>query len=153
MTYQTTLNEYLQPIVGKKLETINLACEMMMFSFEDYSLHTLCLTRIIQENDILVTTFDYQNWDRKVDKNNDELYFIKKYKKRIVDGTVTSVNITPLHDLQITMDNNILIELFISNGYHHFGDEKEQWIFFRQDDHHYPFITVCSKTVDIVMDW
>ena len=59
MFNQTTLNDYLQAIVGKKLETLNLACEMMMFSFEEYELHAECLTRIIKENDILVTTFDY----------------------------------------------------------------------------------------------
>ena len=101
MSYQSTLNEYLQVIVGKKLENLGLACEMMVFSFEDYAFHALGLTRIIKDNDILVTTLDYQNWDRKNDENNDESYFVKKYRDRIEGGIVISVtcniNLTHLH--------------------------------------------------------
>ena len=39
MTNQTTLNEYLQVLVGERLEKLNLVCEMMAFTFENYSLH------------------------------------------------------------------------------------------------------------------
>lgn len=91
MTNQTTLNEYLQVLVGERLEKLNLVCEMMAFTFENYSLHSTCLTRIIQENDILVTTADYQNWDEKVDAHNDEWFFVDKYKDKIIGGMVTSV--------------------------------------------------------------
>ena len=153
MSYQATLNKYLQVIVGKKLEKLNLACEMMMFSFEDYAFHALGLTRIIKDNDILVTTLDYQNWDRKNDDNNDESYFVKKYRDKIEGGVVISVSVTPLYDVEIIMDNGIKIELFVKNGYHHFDDENEQWVFFRVDDHSYPFISVCSKSVDIATTW
>ena len=73
MDYQVKLIEHLQAIVGKRLDAINLACEMMMFSFENYEFHTQCLTRIICENDILVTTLDYQSWDGEVEDNNDEM--------------------------------------------------------------------------------
>ena len=149
MFNQATLNDYLQAIVGKKLEKLNLACEMMMFSFEEYELHAECLTRIIKENDILVTTFDYQSWDEKTDTNNDEWYFIEKYKNIIVGGTVKSVKVSPLNDVEIVMDNGIRIELFISNGYCHFDNENEQWMFFKYKDNTYPFITVLNKTVDI----
>ena len=37
MDYQDKLNEHLQAIVGKQLDALNMACEMMMFSFEKYS--------------------------------------------------------------------------------------------------------------------
>ncbi len=150
MDYQSTLNEHLQSIVGKKLDALSLACEMMVFSFEDYALHSLCLTRIILKKDILVTTLDYQSWDGEVDTNNDERYFVEKYRDQIVGGSVKSVSVSSLYDVEIIMDNGVRIELYIKNGYHHFDDEKEQWVFF-SDDHTYPFITVYNKTVDIAV--
>lgn len=150
MSHQVSLNKYLNSILGKQLESLYLACEMMMFDFGDYALHSLCLTRIIQEKDILVTTLDYQNWDGEVDTNNDERYFVEKYKDKIVGGIVTSVIVTPLYDVEIIMNNGVRIELLIKNGYHHFEDEKEQWVFFKVGDHSYPYITVYNKTVDLV---
>ena len=68
-------------------------------------------------------------------------------------GMVTSVNVNALHDVVIILDNGIRIELFIKNGYYHFDDDNEQWVFFKHDDHSYPFITVYNKTVDIAVDW
>lgn len=153
MNYQVKLNEYLQAIVGKQLDALNLACEMMMFSFETYELHVQCLTRIISEGDVLVTTLDYQSWDGEVGENNDEWYFIEQNRARIVGGKVTSVTINSLHDVVINLDNGIRIELFVKNGYNHFDDEHEQWVFFKHQDHYHPFITVYSKTVDIAIEW
>lgn len=153
MNHQVSLNKYLNAILGKQLESLNLACEMMMFNFGEYALHSLCLTRIIQDKDILVTTLDYQSWDGEVDTNNDERYFVEKYKDKIVGGVVTSVNVTPLNDVEIVMDNGVRIELFIKNGNHHFEDEQEQWVFFKVGDYSYPYITVCNKTVDIAEKW
>ena len=153
MDYQANLKEHLQAIVGKQLDALNLACEMMMFSFEKYALHAQCLTRIIFENDILVTTLDYQNWDGEVEENNDEWYFVEQNRAKIVGGIVTSVNVNPLHDIVIMLDNGIRIELFVQNGYHHFDDKHQQWAFFKRHDHSYPFITVYSKTVDIAIEW
>ena len=153
MDYQATLMKHLQIIVGKRLNAINLACEMMMFSFEEYELHAQCLTRIICENDILTTTLDYQSWDGEVEDNNDEWYFVEQNRTKIVGGTVTTVNINSLHDVIIVLDNGMKIELFVKNGYHHFADEQEQWVFFKHDDHSYPFISVNSKTVDIAKEW
>lgn len=153
MDYQAILQKHLQSIVGKQLNALNLACEMMMFSFEDYALHSLCLTRIILEHDILVTTSDYQSWDGEMDTNNDEWYFVEKHKSQIVGGIITSVNVTPLHDVVIIMDNGVRIELYITNGHHHFDVKHEQWVFFKQHDHSYPFITVFNKTVNIAKKW
>ena len=153
MNYQDKLNEHLQAIVGKQLDALNMACEMMMFSFEKYALHAQCFTRIICKNDVLVTTLDYQSWDGEIEENNDEWYFIKKNRDKIVGGTVTSVNVNALHDITIVLDNSISIELFVKNGYQHFDDEQEQWVFFKHHDHSYPFITVYNKSVDIVVDW
>ena len=78
MDYQNKLNEHLQIIVGKQLDDLHLVCELMSFAFEEYAFHALGLTRIIHENDILVTTIDYLNWDRETDTNNDERYFVEQ---------------------------------------------------------------------------
>ena len=153
MDYQAKLNEHLQVIVGKQLVALNMTCEMMMFSFEKYELHTQCLTRIICDNDILVTTLDYQSWDGETEENNDEWYFVEQNRGKIVGGTVTSVKVNALHDVTIVLDNGISIELFVKNGYHHYDDKQEQWVFFKHHDHSYPFVTVCNKTVDIAVDW
>ena len=153
MDYQARLEEHLQRIIGKQLDALNMACEMMMFSFEKYELHSQCLTRIICKNDVLVTTLDYQSWDGEIEENNDEWYFVKQNKDKIVGGTVTSVKVNALHDVTIVLDNSISIELFVKNGYHHFDDEQEQWVFFKHNDHSYPFITVYNKSVDIAVDW
>ena len=153
MDYQAKLDKHLQTIVGKQLDALNMACEMMMFSFGEYALHAQCLTRLICENDILTTTLDYQNWDGEIEENNDEWYFLKQNKNKIVGGTVTSVKVNALHDVTIVLDNSISIELLVKNGYHHFVDEQEQWVFFKHHDHSYPFITVYNKSVDIAVDW
>ena len=153
MDYQARLEEHLQTIIGKQLDALNMACEMMMFSFEKYELHAQCLTRIISKKDVLVTTLDYQSWDGETEKNNDEWYFVEQNRGKIVGGTVTSVNVNALHDITIVLDNGISIELFVKNGYQHFDDEQEQWVFFKHHDHSYPFVTVCNKTVDIAVDW
>lgn len=153
MNYRETLQQHLNNIVQKKLIELKLACEMMMFTFEEYALHAQCLTRIIFNNDILVTTLDYQNWDGKVDTNNDERYFIEQYMDKIISGIVMSVKVSSIYDIEIILDNGITIELINKNGYHHFDEECEQWRFFKVDDYSYPHITVYNKTVDIVENW
>ena len=153
MDYQVALMEHLQTIVGKRLDAINLACEMMVFSFEKYELHAQCLARIVCQNNILVTTLDYQSWDGEVEGNNDEWYFVEQNRAKIVGGVVTSVTVNALHDAAIVLDNGTKIELFIKNGNYHFDDEQEQWVFFKRHDHTYPFITVYNKAVDFAVDW
>ena len=150
MKYQSILQNHLKIIIGEKLDSLNLACDMMLFSFGNYALHAQCLARIIYKNDILVTTTDYLNWDCQTDMNNDEWYFVNKYKSQIVGGVVQSVKVSALNDVKITLDNGIIIELFVENGYHHFAEESEQWVFFKHDDYSYPYIAVNSKTVDIL---
>ena len=153
MVYHNKLVEHLQIIVGKQLNAINLACEMMMFSFEAFALHAQCLTRIVCEDDILVTTLDYQSWDGEDESNNDEWYFVEQYRNKIVGGKVISVDVNSVHDVVIILDNGVKIELFVKNGYHHFDEEHAQWDFFKRNDRSYPFITVYSKSVDIAEKW
>ena len=121
------LQKYINNIIGLKLEEINLACEMIMLNFGNYKIHIQSFTRVIKNNDILLTTLDYQSWDKKEDKNNDEWYFLEKYKKEILNGIVIDVSLTKTNDLTIVFDNGITIETYISNGYSHYEEEQEQW--------------------------
>lgn len=121
------LQKYINNIIGLKLEEINLACEMIMLNFGNYKIHFQSFTRVIKNNDILLTTLDYQSWDKKEDKNNDEWYFLEKYKKEILNGIVIDVSLTKTNDLTIVFDNGITIETYISNGYSHYEEEQEQW--------------------------
>ncbi|MDE7084253.1 MAG: hypothetical protein K2O81_03325 [Clostridia bacterium] len=124
------LKNVLNEIVGLRLTDVHPVCEMMVFSFERYSLHSQCLTRIIKNNDILVTTLDYQSWDGEITENNDEWFNLDKFKPEIEGGTVLSVKLSPLNDLVITMNNGIVIEVYIQNSHTHFDDEHEQYRFF-----------------------
>lgn len=147
------LREYVRAIEGKRLDELSVACEMMMFSFDGLALHAQCLTRIIQGDDILVTNRDYQKWDGEKGENNDEWYFLRRFRDRIVGGEVISAEVSHWNDLTIRLDNGILIQLFVANGYHHYGEEAEEWVLFKRGDHRYPFVTVSSKSVDIALEW
>lgn len=124
------LKNILDNIVGLRLTDIKRACEMLMFHFENYAIHAQCLARIIKNDDILVTTADYQSWDGKSNKNNDEYYNLDKYKSIIEGGTVVSVEVNTLCDLFIRLDNDITIQILIQNGYSHYDQEREQYRFF-----------------------
>ena len=128
---------------------MNLACEMMMFGFGDFALHAQCFTRIIRGGDILASTLDYQNWDGETDTNNDEWYFVEKYRPEIIGGRVTNVEISPVNDVLIELDNGVRIEIYVSNGFFHYGEDREQWVFFKPEDESHPFISVNSKSIRI----
>ena len=144
-------------IIGLHLTNVHLACEMMLFNFEQYSLHTQCLTRIIKNNDILVTTLDYQSWDGESSENNDEWFNLEKCKPEIEGGEVLDVKLSPLNDLIITLNNGITIEIFIQNSYAHFDDEHEQYRFFEygtddepeEEKDLRPHYVVYSKHIDL----
>ena len=152
------LEKLIKKIVGLKLDTIGYACEMLMFNFEQYALHVECLTRIIKDNDILVTTLDYQSWDGGEDgENNDEWYNLDKYREQIEGGKVLSVKINLLYDLIITLDNDITIQIYIQNSYAHYDSEREQYRFFEcssddeddETDNISPHYVVYSKHIEI----
>ncbi len=148
-------NKLIQNIVGLKLNAIRYACEMLMFDFERYAIHAQCLTRIIKDNDILLTTLDYQSWDGEHEENNDEYYNLAKYKSEIEGGKVLSVEVNPLCDVTIVMDNGITIQILIRNSYAHYDEENEQYRFFKASDADAenkkppPHYVVYSKHIEI----
>lgn len=150
------LQEQLSNIMGLRLTDVYPACEMLMFSFDNYALHSECLTRIIKDNDILLTTLDYQSWDGEISENNDEWHNLEKYKETIVGGRVVKIELSSLRDLTIVLDNNITIQLFISNGYPHYYEDTEQYRFFECSENEWeeqnPSINhyvVYSKSIEI----
>ncbi len=144
-------------IIGLKLTGVHLACEMMLFNFEQYAIHSQCLTRIVKNDDILVTTLDYQSWDGECNENNDEWFNLDKFKSEIEGGKVLAIKLSPLKDLTITLDNDITIEAFIQNSYSHYDDEHEQYRFFEAEEDNEtdeqkesrPHYVVYSKHIDL----
>ena len=127
-TYE--LGKKIENIVGLKLVKVGRACEMLMFDFGQYAIHSQSLTRIIRNDDILVTTLDYQSWDGNTSENNDEWYNLDKYKAVIEGGTVLAVELNALNDLVIKLDNGITVQIIIQNSYAHYDEEQEQYRFF-----------------------
>ena len=107
---------------------------MLILGFENsdvcYGLHSQCLTRIIKNDDILLTTYDYQSWDEEFDENNDFIYNVEKFKSEIEGGLVKSVDVNALFDVTITLDNDVTIQVINDNGYPHYDGENEKYRFF-----------------------
>jgi hypothetical protein len=139
------IKEYLDLIIGRPLDDLNLACEMMMFTFGDISLHSQCFTRIMLKERVLLTTLDYQNWDEEVDTNNDEWYNLSRYKDLIINNKVIKTELTGVKDLFICLENDILIQIFISNSSPHYVKECEQWRIFEKGKKEIPHIVIYSE--------
>ena len=149
------LEKLIRKIVGLKLDAVGYACEMLMFHFEQYALHVQCLMRIVKDDDILLTTLDYQSWDGEHEENNDEYYNLAKYKTEIEGGKVLSVEVNSLCDVFITLDNGVRIQILIENGYAHYDEENEQYRFFEASDNETkdkklpPHYVVYNKHIEI----
>ena len=150
------LETLIKKIIGLKLDSVRYACEMLTFDFAQYALHVQCLARIIKNDDVLVTTLDYQSWDGEDEDNNDEYYNLEKYRTQIEGGKVVSVELNSLFDLIITLDNDITIQILIQNGYAHYESESEQYRFFEassgdaaERENLPPHYLVYSKHIEI----
>lgn len=144
--------EFVNSLVGRKLVSLCCEAEILDFNFEPLILHGMGCSRIIKNNDILVTTLDYQSWDGVDSTHNDEWVNMERFRSEIVGGTVTSVAISPYHDLRIYLDNGVTIECLIVNAYPNYGETLEQWVLFEagkgQRGQSGSFLTVYNKTVD-----
>lgn len=121
-----TINDFINLWVGKRLEGLNCICEMLDFCFSDnLVLHGLGLTRIFLNDDLIITTMDYNSWDQEESKHNDEWFNTDKFRNQIIGGKVTSISISKSNDLFVEMDNGVRIECYISNAYPHYEEECE----------------------------
>ena len=66
------INSFINLWVGKKLENINNICEMLDICFSNnLVLHGMGLTRVFLNDDLLITTIDYNSWDESESEHND----------------------------------------------------------------------------------
>lgn len=141
--------QFVNLLVGKKLLHFCCEADILDFDFAPLALHAMGCSRVIKNNDILVTALDYLSWDLHESTHNDEWFNMEKFNSEIIDGTVISVEISPCHDLRIELDNNVVIECLIANAYPHYSEEKEQWVLFEPTkDHSGTFLTVYNKSID-----
>lgn len=143
------INDFINLFVGKQLEELNCICEMLDFCFsDDLVLHGLGLTRIFLNDELVITTIDYNAWDQNESKHNDEWFNTEKYKDQIIGGKVTNIFINKSNDLFIELDNGVKIECYIANACPHYQEECEQWILFEHtEDHSGRFLTAYNKTL------
>ena len=141
---------FINQLTGKKLESLCCEAEILDFGFSgNLVLHAMGCCRIIADNDILVTTLDYQSWDGKSSTNNDEWYNMDRFRDRIIGGTVVSATINQINDLYVLLDNGITIECLIANAYPHYEQETEQWLLFEHtSDHSGRFLIAYNKRLE-----
>ena len=143
----TTANNELMPVyelVGQTMSDLGAHYEILILRFGEYEIHVSCFARIIHNGEILLTTQDYQSWDEKDHKHNDMYLNIAKYGETLIGQKAQAVEISPMNDLFVTLDNDVRIEIFNSNGILRLTDEKEQWFFYKPKDETYPFLSIRS---------
>jgi len=141
------LKAYFEALVGKTLTDLNTVCEMFCFMFEDICINSQCFTRILHKEQVLLTTTDYQSWDGVTDKNNDQWYNLSLYKDLIVNTKCSKAELTDTNDAFILTENDIRIQIFISNGAPHYGEDTEQWRIFEKGKPDVPHIVVYANFI------
>lgn len=143
--------EFVYGLKDSKLEGIYLAANMLRFCFDNsLHLHVNGFCRVIKNSDLLITTHDYDSWDGEESTHNDEWVNVKAYKDELIGGKVTAVELNPINDLKVTLDNGVTIECLIENAYPHYEDEMEQWVLFEGKEsgkEERGFLTVYNKRV------
>ncbi len=140
--------EFVNSLVGRQLIYLCCEAEILDFGFGELVLHGMGCSRIIKNNDILVTTLDYQSWDQAESTHNDEWFNLKRFHDEILGGSVVSVRVSPWHDLCIRLDNGVMIECLVANAWPHYEEALEQWVLFRPvGKGRGTFLTVYNKDV------
>ena len=134
-------------LIGQTLTDIKVRYDLLMLRFGDYELHASCFTRVLRNHDILFTTMDYQSWDEEEYTHNDMYLNIADWGEKIIGQKVCSIDISPIYDLVIVLDNDTQIEIFNSEGKRRMTEEGEQWFFYKPEDESYPFLSVYSKHI------
>ena len=147
----TTANNNIMPVyelVGQMMTDLGAHYEILILRFGEYEIHVSCFARIIHDGKILLTTQDYQSWDKKVHKHNDMYLNIAKHGATLIGQTVCSVEISQVNDLFIVLDNDVRIEIYSSDGSTGYQEESEQWFFYKPKDKTYPFLSVTNNGVE-----
>lgn len=148
----TTANNKFAPIyelVGQTLYDLGVCYDILKLCFGEYEIHVGCFARIVLNDQILLTTEDYNSRDEEDYKHNDMYLNIAKHGANLIGHVVQSVEISAINDLFIVLDNGARIELFNSNGELHFSEGGEQYFFYKPKDKAYPFLSITNKDVEI----
>ena len=147
----TTANNDSMPVyelVGQVMTDLGAHYEILILRFGEYEIHVSCFARIIHDGKILLTTQDYQSWDEKDHKQNDMYLNIAKYGEALIGQKVRSVEVSPINDLFIVLDNDTRIEIYNSGASHQLSEESEQWFFYKPKDKTYPYLSVTNNGVE-----
>ena len=144
------MSDFVSLLVGKKLDFLGCEADLLEFVFEeDLVLHAAGFSRVAADDEILITTADYQSWDGIDSTHNDEWFNMAAHRERIVGGRVVSAAVNALGDLNIALDNGVTVECRIANAAPHYGEEAEQWVLFEHTaDHSGRFLTAYNKQLD-----
>lgn len=148
----TTAKNELSPVcdlIGQPLSDLGAHYEILILRFGEYEIHASCFARIIHNEEILLTTRDYQSWDEKDYKHNDMYLNIAKHGAALIGQTVRSVEVSPVNDLFIDLDHDARIEIFSSHGSHRLSDVSEQWFFYKPGDKTYPYLSITNNAAEI----
>ena len=147
----TKIRTYFEKMKFCRLTRIRCACEMLVFDFGSCGLHAQSFARVVKNGKILLTTWDYQSWDRENDENNDEWRNLDRYRDEIVGGVVSDVRLNELNDLTVTLDNGVTIECFAANGETTYDEEREFWrALFDIDEMIVTHIVATNVSLDVV---
>ena len=135
-------------LVGQVMTDLGAHYEILILRFGEYEIHVSCFARIIHDGRILFTTQDYQSWDEKDHKQNDMYLNIAKYGETLIGQKVRSVEVSPINDLFIVLDNDTRIEIYNSEASHQLSEESEQWFFYKPKDKTYPYLSVTNNGVE-----
>ena len=132
-------------LVGQVMTDLGAHYEILILRFGEYEIHVSCFARILHNGKILLTTQDYQSWDEKDHKQNDMYLNIAKYGETLIGQKVRSVQVSPINDLFIVLDNDTRIEIYNSEASHQLSEESEQWFFYKPKGKTYPYWSVTNN--------
>ena len=78
---------------------------------------------------------------------NDEWYNLSLHKNLIINNKVIKTELTNSNDLFIWLENEIQLQIFISNGFPHYVEDCEQWRIFENDGDNMPHTVVYSNCI------
>ena len=134
----------LQDLIGQTLTDLGAHYEVLILRFGAYELHVSCFARIQHQLKNLLSTHDYQSWDKQDHTHNDMYLNIANHGPLLIGQAVRFADISPSYDLVIILDNDVRIEIFNSNGDLRFSDDCEQWFFYKPTDTSYPYLRASN---------
>jgi len=148
------INEKLTPLINSSIVNVNLMANMIGISFSRdnyvFVMHIQAFTRIIHNNQIIVTSNDYFEYEKDDESGtrNDLWINMIKASEVINESKVIDVNSNDFGDFRIILDNKAIIEVMISNSMPNFDDEIEQYRFFQENSNDNHFVMYTNGNYD-----